>query len=582
MRSCFRRSLLVSLVTPLALLACAAPAVRDSDVDVVQEGIQAGADENGFPAVGFVLFAGNPGGCTGSLVAPSLVLTEAHCFSDDFGRDHTPEELARGTTFSTGSIVGLLSIRHVRKVYLHPTRDMALLRLELPINDIVPVDLGPFPDVNTICHAVGFGRHTEGGVDVKSRKRIDTEIVNAAEFPTITTGRAANAVDGHPPGIIDHGDSGGPLFCDGRVVGTTDMGDGDSFALYNALDAWVVNKIKVIGDIDGDRRSDVTLTGGKGWQRIPVATAKADGTFTLTNLVSPTFPFAATIGNARPVYGDFDGDFRTDLALVGGNIGGITLATSVGDGTFTVSDAPLLSFGVLALQANAKPVTGDFDGDALSDIALVGANTDAVPIAMSNGDGTFRFTNLVSGPFGAFARQAGAKPVAGDFNGDGLADIALTGGIGWGSVPVAFSKGDGTFTVTNFGADLFPTFAAHAGAKPVAGDFDGDGIDDIALTGGIGWGSIPVALSKSDGHFEVKNLPAPVFAPLAASSGARPIVGDFNSDGLADIGLTGHVGWSVVQIAQSNGNGTFTAISKAMDILPTLATQAGAKPVGPE
>ena len=52
-----------------------------------------------------------------------------------------------------------------------------------------------------------------------------------------------------------------------------------------------------------------------------------------------------------------------------------------------------------------------------------------------------------------YAQQNGAKPVAGDFNKDGLADIALVGGVGWGSVPVAFSYGDGSFRVTNAPVD---------------------------------------------------------------------------------------------------------------------------------
>jgi hypothetical protein len=43
----------------------------------------------------------------------------------------------------------------------------------------------------------------------------------------------------------------------------------------------------------------------------------------------------------------------------------------------------------------------------------------------------------------------GSTSVSGDFNADGKADIALTGPAHWFTVPVAFSKGDGTFSVTN-------------------------------------------------------------------------------------------------------------------------------------
>jgi hypothetical protein len=53
------------------------------------------------------------------------------------------------------------------------------------------------------------------------------------------------------------------------------------------------------------------------------------------------------------------------------------------------------------------------------------------------------------------------------------ADIALVGGGGWGSVPVAFSQGNGTFSVTNAAVANIPGWAQVPGAKPVAGDYNG-------------------------------------------------------------------------------------------------------------
>ena len=40
--------------------------------------------------------------------------------------------------------------------------------------------------------------------------------------------------------------------------------------------------------------------------------------------------------------------------------------------------------------------------------------------------------------------------VTGDFNGNGLTDIALVRQTpGWGSIPIAFANGDGTWNITN-------------------------------------------------------------------------------------------------------------------------------------
>ena len=52
--------------------------------------------------------------------------------------------------------------------------------------------------------------------------------------------------------------------------------------------------------------------------------------------------------------------------------------------------------------------------------------------------------------------DTGPVSVVGDFNDDHKTDVALTGPKSWGSIPVAFSNGDGSFTVTNFGAPDFP------------------------------------------------------------------------------------------------------------------------------
>ncbi|WP_409463394.1 hypothetical protein [Amycolatopsis sp. GA6-003] len=61
--------------------------------------------------------------------------------------------------------------------------------------------------------------------------------------------------------------------------------------------------------------------------------------------------------------------------------------------------------------------------------------------------------------------------MVGDFNGDGRADLALTPGPNtpwWYTLPVAFSKGDGTFTVSNSAANDFAGWARNPGARVVA------------------------------------------------------------------------------------------------------------------
>ena len=55
-------------------------------------------------------------------------------------------------------------------------------------------------------------------------------------------------------------------------------------------------------------------------------------------------------------------------------------------------------------------------------------------------DGTFNITNKPITSFAGWGATTGAKFVSGDFNGDGKSDLALTGGSGWSTQPVAFAK----------------------------------------------------------------------------------------------------------------------------------------------
>ena len=212
------------------------------------------------------------------------------------------------------------------------------------------------------------------------------------------------------------------------------------------------------------------------------------------------------------VAGDFSGDGKTDLALTGGAGWKIApVATSNADGSFTPRAGFVGDFSIWAQAPGAQLVTGDFNGDGRSDFALAGAGGwNTIPVAFSNGDGTFRVTNASSPSFAAWAYTPyGAKLWSGDFNHDGKDDLALTSAGYFSTIPVAFSNGDGTFRVTNADSSGFAGLVLASGAQLVTGDFNGDGRSDFALAGAGGWSMIPVAFSNGDGTFRSPPSPAP-------------------------------------------------------------------------
>src|SRR5262249_15053312 len=153
---------------------------------------------------------------------------------------------------------------------------------------------------------------------------------------------------------------------------------------------------------------------------------------------------------------------------------------------------------------------GDFNGDGLPDLAITKAGAKKLQVLIGKG----------AGGFGApMESLLGVDPrglVNADFNKDGKPDIA-TANLDSGSVSILLGRGDGTFE-----APKNISLGASA-ASIVAGDFDGDGNIDIA-TGNVSPSSISILFGDGKGGFG--NLKS-----FALPSGSRSIaVGDFNGD----------------------------------------------------
>lgn len=335
------------------------------------------------------------------------------------------------------------------------------------------------------------------------------------------------------------------------------------------------NVQRISGDFNGDGATDFTLVGGPNWGKIPVAMSVGNGQFAITNTNAGWFPVWASTPGVKAVTGDFNKDGKTDIALLGGaGWTAIPIAFSNGDGTFNVTNVQSPSFAGWAGSPGVKTLVGDFNHDGFDDIALTGvAGWTTIPVAFSYGDGGFLVTNrsvgvrftVTSGGsvgpgwnFATLASAPGVTAVTGDFNHDGFADLALAGGAGWTGIPIACSFGDGSFALYNKAAGSFPSWASTAGAKVLTGDFNGDGYTDLALTGVAGWATVPIALNLGYGSFNVVNSVVGAFGSYAATPNVRAIAADFNGDGYTDIALTGGAGWASIPVAFSIGYGVFS------------------------
>jgi hypothetical protein len=250
---------------------------------------------------------------------------------------------------------------------------------------------------------------------------------------------------------------------------------GDTWLLRSAVSA-------ADSDYDGDGTSDLVVYNPrtKRWR------VKGGSRFT----------FGAK--NAMPVPGDYDGNGRADGAYF-----------QAADGVWRVrKQFKVTEFG----QEGDLPAPGDYDGDGTTDPAFfrpstgtwhTAASADLQAAAAATQSGA-AFSSLLDTEEVEFG-QLGDVPVPGDYDGDGVTDLAV------------YRPAKRRWIVRDQKSVKF----GKSGSIPVPADYDGDGTTDIAV-----W------LPKT-GQWKVRRVGKAKFGML----GDIPVPGDYDGDGVADFAV---------------------------------------------
>ena len=172
---------------------------------------------------------------------------------------------------------------------------------------------------------------------------------------------------------------------------------------------------------------------------------------------------ALPVGGTR-LMGDWDGDGAETPATFAAGVWQLSSHVVRPSGT-----PPTVAFG----QAGDHPVTGDWNGDGLTDLGVVRGNEWLLTLApvptTADPSAPVVWRDLTFG-------QVGARPVTGDWDGDGVTGLGMVSGRHWELAASVDRLGSAT-----------PISFGRPGDVPVTGDWNGTGRDGIGVVRGHTW-----------------------------------------------------------------------------------------------
>lgn len=306
----------------------------------------------------------------------------------------------------------------------------------------------------------------------------------------------------------------------------------------------------LLGTTTGTSFADLDL--GTFWYKVRAVRAADSSAFSgevKSTVCGPAAPVSYATGSspAAALTADFDEDGILDLAVANFSSHNVSIlrglgSGGVGNGTF----AAAVNYALPAGSSPAALATADFNGDGILDLAVAAEEAARVSILLGQGAGGVGNGGFAAGPNLTVAANPWAV-VAGDFNADAIPDLAAA--CASGSVSILLGLGTGGVPNGTFAPRA--DYACGEGAYDItSGDFNSDGITDLAVAASAGVSVLPGqgAGGRGDGTFGARTTYACQDSPFGVATG------DFDADGITDLAVANSAS-SSVSILLGNGDG---------------------------
>ena len=348
----------------------------------------------------------------------------------------------------------------------------------------------------------------------------------------------------------------------------------------------------VMGDLDGDGLTDMA-TVSWGSDSVSVLRGLGGGMF------APVVNYRTEGDRPRALaMGDVTGDGRPDLVAANGASASISVLPALAGGGFGAAEVYPVDNGPIGVaiddmnrDGRLDIVTSNLDAGSVSVLHArsgggfasavhypVGRAPSSIKLADFNGDGRpdiatgseDNFVNVVlAQPGGGYAAAVtytvGRIPrsiAIGDIDGDGAFDIVTSNSTDQ-DVSVLLGMGDGTFEQ----ASDYPLDSLSHPDELTLGDLDGDGRDDLMVTG-TDYG-LSILFGQADGSLGM------VRHMVLNTGGGAIAIGDMNHDGGLDIAVADYVNNDAVLLLNAAAASTIIAHDDRTDTTRDRATTTG-------